>query len=80
MNKVYILIISVIVLGIMGIVFYYSVSYSESLTKIKPINVKPKKSKVVLPYDELEAEFIGYANQFIERCKYVLYGYGRLYL
>lgn len=71
MNKVYILIISVIVLGIMGIVFYYSVSYSESLTKIKPIDVVPKKSEVVLPYDELEAEFIGYANQFIERCKYV---------
>ena len=71
MNKVYILIISIIILGIMGIVFYYSVSYSESLTKIKPIDVVPKKSEVVLPYDELEAELIGYANQFIKRCKYV---------
>lgn len=45
MNKVYILIISIIILGIMGIVFYYSVSYSESLTKIKPIDVVPKKVK-----------------------------------
>lgn len=25
----------------------------------------------MLPYDELEAELIGYANQFIKRCKYV---------
>ena len=71
MNKIQILIISIVVILIVGIVFYYSIGYSESLTKIKPINVKPKKSKVVLPYDELEAEFIGYANQFIERCKYV---------
>ena len=71
MDKIQVLIISIIVLAIFGIVFYYLLGYHESLTKIKPINVKPKKSKVVLPYDELEAESIGYANQFITRCKYV---------
>ena len=45
--------------------------FKDSLTKIKPINIKPKKTKNALLHDELKAEFIGYANQFIERCHYV---------
>ena len=45
--------------------------FKDHLTKIKVINVKNKKSKNILPYDELKGEMIGYKNQFIERVKYV---------
>ena len=43
----------------------------DHLTKISPVNIKPKKSKEILPHDELKAEKVGYANQYVERCRYV---------
>ena len=43
----------------------------DHLTKISPVNIKPKKSKEILSHDELKAELIGYKNQFIKRCNYV---------
>lgn len=45
--------------------------FKDHLTKIKAINIKSKKSKNVLPYEELKGEMVGYKNQFIERVKYV---------
>ena len=43
----------------------------DHLTKISPVNIKPKKNKEILPHDELKAEKVGYANQYVERCRYV---------
>lgn len=43
----------------------------EHLSKVKNIKIKPKKSKVILPKDELNAEFIGYKKQFVIRTKYI---------
>jgi len=45
--------------------------FKDYLVKIKPVNVTPKKSKNHQPYDELEAELVGYKKQFIQRCKYI---------
>lgn len=43
----------------------------EHLSKIKKVELKDKKSKEILPKDELIGEFIGYKNQFIQRTKYI---------
>jgi len=43
----------------------------DRLTKVNPIKVKEKKSKTVLPKDELMAEFVGYKKTFIKRTKYI---------
>lgn len=44
---------------------------SNHIEKVKEVKVKPKKTKDILPYDELLAEKVGYKNQFIERVKYI---------
>lgn len=43
----------------------------DSLKKIMSIKIKERKNKQPLPYDELEAEFIGYKKTFINRAKYI---------
>jgi len=41
------------------------------LSKVKIFKIKEKKSKEILPKDELVGELVGYKNQFIQRTKYI---------